>query len=385
MNNFWTLVALEYKKFLIKKSIIIAIIVTFMVSLMVSGIGILINEVVDENGDYINAYEDYKADKIIISELNGREFNKELILEASKGYDENPIMYGEVYRILKNAKSDFTINDFKNMSEEEASMFYDYRKKVIEDTLISSDTWNEKQTEYVLSINESVNEPFVFQYANGYKSFLGVTLMVIILIAFFLISFIISPVFSYEYNKNMDSLILTTKNGKKSVIYAKIFVTFTIGAFLTLALMCFSLLVTLGIYGFDGGLGQIQLYVNFSVYDFTFIQVVALLFVTATIGGIFHASLCMVVSAFTEKSIIPMTVSIIAIAMSGSFSGVPILEKVLMFLPQSISRFDYVIQPVVFNFFGMSFMFYQALFIIVIPIIILFGVITFNRFKNYQG
>ncbi len=385
MNNFWTLVALEYKKFLLKKYIIFGIIVTLFISMLASGIGIFINEVEEINGVSVNAYENYKTQKNVISELNGRLIDTELILEASRGYVENPTKYGAIYHLLEEYNPNLTIEDFINMSEEDASLFYENREKMLESVFDNEEVWSEEQKEYVLSKNQDVDTPFEFQYAFGYKTYLGTPSMVVLLLAFFLLSFIISPIFSYEYNKNMDSLILTTKNGKKSLIYAKIFATFTIGALLTLGFMLFSLITTLLIYGFDGWSGQIQLYVNYAVYNFTFKQTVILLLVTSTLGGVFQAALCMVVSAFTEKAIVPMTVSIIAIALSGSFTGVPVLEKILMFLPQSISRFDFLIQPVVFNFFGVSVMFYQALFIVVIPMIALFGVITFNRFKNYQG
>lgn len=121
----------------------------------------------------------------------------------------------------------------------------------------------------------------------------------------------ISPIFSDEYSNNMDSLILTTKNGKGLVITAKIIASIT---YVTVIGLFFSLLnlLTLGInkglltYAIDelnNPLNSIYKYAT-TPYNLTIIQYYILqtgIFIT---GGIAFGLLVMFISSISRSSLI---------------------------------------------------------------------------------
>lgn len=121
----------------------------------------------------------------------------------------------------------------------------------------------------------------------------------------------ISPIFSDEYSNNMDSLILTTKNGKGLVITAKIIASIT---YVTVIGLFFSLLnlLTLGInkglltYAIDelnNPLNSIYKYAT-TPYNFTIIQYYILQTIIFITGGIAFGLLVMFISSISSSGLI---------------------------------------------------------------------------------
>lgn len=405
MNNFWTLVKFEYKKLLFKKAVIISAILAFIVIIFSCFAMVMGN---NSQGDYSNTsmsnYEAMQMYKNYEKQLAGRALDGTLILEASKAYqkvDKNAPTYSEtenyqkyalpyssVYTLIRpvysSYKDTFSLYDFQNLSEEDANNYYTIRETQLRKSLINNPLCSESDVNKILEMDKEVQKPFILEYTDGYQRFLAlsVTTMAIIL---FLIGFIISPIFSGEYNKETDNLILSSKNGKKSFIYAKIFAAISISFSITAIFILSAYFTCMGIYGFDGTNAQIQLLLPSLTYDFTILEATIVLIVTSLLGAIFQTSICMAVSSVSKASILPMSISCILIAIV-MFNGTQniFFDLLRLFLPLSMGIFYDIMTQLIFDFFGIAIPLYQATGIVAVFISILLFFISFKAFKHHQ-
>lgn len=403
MNHFWHLVGYEYKKLLCKKSVILAGVLAFAMSIcvcftMVIGSG---NEQGNHYTENMSNYEAMLLDKSYEQALAGRILDTELILEASRAYQQVDINvptysktesyqkygrpYSSIYRLVDSAYASrgnaFNVQDFQNISEEEASNYYATREHQLRENLTNNPLYSAADVEQILAMDKEVQKPFVMAYTDGYQRFfaLSITTMMAIL---FLISLIISPIFSGEYSQHTDSLILTSKNGKRSLIYAKLFTAFSISTGLTLIFLMSVYLTCMGIYGFDGTHAQIQILIPLITYDWTLLETTGLLIVTSLLGGVFHTTICMSVSAYAKKTTIPMAVSTILIMM-GMFNGVQLEAR--YFLPLSMGSFyDTLSVPLLIHWFGIGIPVYQGICIGACMMSTLLIIVTIRGFRRHQ-
>lgn len=405
MNNFWNLVRFEYKKLLFKKSVIISTVLAFIVVIfscftMVMGS--------NSQGNYysekMSAYEMMQMDKAYEKKLAGKALDGTLILEASKAYqkiDKNVVTYSNtqgyqkyarpyssIYTLIapvySNGGNRFNVDDFQNLSEEDANHYYTIRETQLRKSLMNNPLWSETAINQVLEMDTAVQKPFILEYKDGYQRFFALSVTTIMVILF-LISFILSSIFCGEYNKGTDNLILSSKNGKRSFLYAKIFAAVSISFCITTVFILSTYFTCMGIYGFDGTNAQIQLLLPLLTYDFTFLETTIILIITSLLGSIFHASICLFVSAISKSSILPMSISCILIA-AGMFTGIQnILFRCLRyFLPLSMGNFYDITTQLIFDFFGISIPLYQAASIVAIFISILLFVISWKVFQKHQ-
>ena len=245
--------------------------------------------------------------------------------------------------------------------------------------------FTEENVNAVINLDSEVSKPIVMEYGEGYTRFFALSITNIIIVMI-LIAFIISPIFCEEYQKSMDSLILTSKNGKTSQILAKIFTGVSIGVLVTFILLGACLLTCLVTYGFEGGLSAIQNYVALLTFNFTMLDAVVLLFITSAFGSFLIVSIGLFLSSITRSAIIPLVVSIV-IASLGMFSGInfDIAEKIRFFLPASMGSFwDVVATQLSFNIFGTTVWLYQAVCIVAFSVGSLLLFFAYSNFKKHQ-
>lgn len=405
MNNFWTLVCYEYKKILHKKSALIAfafafVLIVFSCFTMVMGN----NSQGNYDNENMSAYEAMLMDKSYEKALEGRPLDGALILEASEAYqkiDKNVTKYTEsagyqkyarpyssVYALIDAAYvqpgNAFNIDDFQSISEEDANNYYAKRENQYRVNLTNNPLFSDSDVEKIMDLDQAVQKPFIMAYKDGYQRFfaLSITTMTALL---FVISFCISPIFSDEYSKKTDSLILTAKNGRKTFLYAKIFTSISVAFVLALLFILSTYFTCMAIYGFDGTNAQIQLLIPAVTYPFTMLEATILLIVTSLFGAFLHTGICMFFSSITRNSITPMAITSVLI-LAGMFNGTSmiILNKVRFFLPSAMGSFWDITTQLVFDIFGMQIMLYQMICIVSFILGVLFLLVAFQNFKRHQ-
>lgn len=405
MNNFWTLVSFEYKKLLHKKTVLISLTLA-MILIIFSCFSMVIGS--NTQGNYysenMSAYDAMLMDKGYEKQLEGRELNGELILEASKAYQKIDTTagrytdseeyqkyarpYSSVYTLIDaayaHAGSAFNIVDFQNISEEDAANYYAIRENQYRTNLTNNPLFSESDIEVIMAMDEEVQKPFIMAYKDGYQRFfsLSITIMAALL---FVLSFAISPIFSDEYSKRTDSLILASKNGKKSLIHAKIFTALSLTFIVTLVFLLSAYFTCMAIYGFDGSQAQIQLLLPAVTYNFTLLDCTVLLIITSLLGAFLHTAICMFVSSLSKNAITPMALtSILIMAGMMGIPANPILTKLRYLLPCAMGSFFDITTQFVFNVLGMPIMLYQMSCITALLLGILFVSMSFQRFRKHQ-
>lgn len=401
MNNFWSLVGFEYKKIFARKSVIFAIClglfcVILSISLIVMG---------NDSVTGMSNYDTMLMDKEYELELSGRPLDANLILEAaqmyrkiptdvypyssSKEYQQYARPYTSVYNLIDSAYASrgdaFDLADFQNISKEDARNYYKIREMQYKVYLENNDLYGQANVEKVFTLDSEVSKPFTMQYIDGYLRFFAFS-VTNAFIVMFLIGFILSPIFSEEYQIGTDSLILTSKNGKHLQVFAKLATAISFSTAMTLTFLIIGYSLCMMIFGFEGANAQIQLHMPLITYHFTMLEVVGLLFITTILGSFLMTGICVYLSSALNKSVVVLAICVIVILL-GMFNGiaVPGLEKIRYFLPSSMGTyFDVIVNQFSFSVFGTQVMLYQMVCIVafIVGSILLF--LAYGNFKRHQ-
>lgn len=151
--------------------------------------------------------------------------------------------------------------------------FYRARQEKIEKLLnTSSRKLSEEQKIYWQNMNSKVEEPFQYGYYKGWE--IIISSFELLILALLAVCIVIAPVFSGEYQAGTDVLILSAKYGKTKLTTAKLIASylFSILAFTLHVVVAFALPLTA--FGFDGWNLPLQIVNTTIPYPFTFLQAV---------------------------------------------------------------------------------------------------------------
>lgn len=379
MNNFWSLVKFEYKKIFVRKSIFIAIAVSILIVIVTATVNI---RGIDEKTG-MSYYAEMLKDKEDSSNFNGKPLTGELIFEASQAFAKVPQdsyafttsneyykfakPYVSIFRIVDSAytnkNNSFLRQDFAKLTLEQANDYYQIRSKQYRLNLENNPLFSEENIERILEIDNEVEKPFILEYHEGYRRFFNMS-SVSTLCIMILISFILAPILSDEYQKGTDSLILTSRNGKNTFIKAKIFTALTISIILTILIFTISYLICMAIYGFGGTNASLQNMIGLITFNFTLFDVLCLLLITTIFGSFLMMTITLFFSSCTKPLVgLMLSLSIIFV---GLFNGLSKewFVKIRNFLPVPMGSFSDMITQLSFNILGVDIWLYQAVCIV---------------------
>ncbi len=401
MNNFWSLVGFEYKKIFVRKSVLIAMLLALMATIFSAFVLVMGNN--PSTG--VSNYEEMLMDKEYSLALSGSPLDSRLILEASKAYQAIPNgvypysdsveyqkyarPYSSVYTLIDSAYVErgngFDIKDLQEIPEEDANDFYEKRINQYRINLENNPNFTKENVDRIIEADNQVQKPFIMEYIGGYKHFFSFS-TTNAFIVMFLIAFILSPMFVNEYRQRTDSLILTSKNGKTSQFYAKIFTGISFSIAISTFFLLIVYLLCMCIYGFEGANSPIQLHILLLSYNFTMLEVAMLLFATTIFGGFLMAGICFYLSSAMNNSIVVLAVSV-TVVLLGMFNGIfpsPI-EKIRYFLPSPMGTyFDVILNQYSWNILGIDIWLYQAVCIVAFVVGSLLLMLTHRNWKRHQ-
>lgn len=130
------------------------------------------------------------------------------------------------------------------------------------------------------------------------------------LIICFIISFLIGPVFTTEYENKMDGLLLSTKNGKRKVIISKLLASFIITLLSHIAIITVFMLQSIIAYGisdldasFVFTAGDPFTYIA-SPFDYTVLQYVIIMLIVSLLGCIGYCIFTLFISSKCKHSVV---------------------------------------------------------------------------------
>lgn len=333
MNLFFDLAGYEFKKILCRKRTVITLALVVLIG-AVSVFGTIIGNYyyTDENGDEITVsrYDEEMIDRRYGEELSGRVIDADLIMEAVEAYKQVPLngdrhyadteeyrnnarKYSEIYHIVRRTFSLNGVEDFQNLTREQAEQFDKVRREnreyVIENSKISKN-----MRAYWQKCMDRSPEALTYEYSGGYYRFVTIMYTTAIM-AGAAIAIILSGIFSEEYTSGADSLILSSRHGKGLVIGAKLFAAFAISAVLIILLTVISYAETMIVWGTSGADGQLVLMGNIFPYNITIGQSALLYSICALAACIFFAAITAMLSAILKapfNTIVIMAILLIA-------------------------------------------------------------------------
>ncbi len=293
------LVKYELLKILRKKSTLIVMAVSLIVTGFLFGLPILQYQIYDPNG-VIKGTEGIAYEKKQFAELSvplSEEYVAKTIREVQElfqdpehvGNDGNErFLIGDAYwsgvapreKLLALIASTYSApneiqgyNSLPDLDRKEAASFYRKREEKIEALLDQpSRALSREQKEYWSGMADEVEIPLQYGYYGGWEVI--ISSFELLLFSVLAICIVTAPVFAGEYQAGTDAVILSAKYGKTKLITAKIAAAFLFGtaAFILHVLVACGL--PLAAFGIDGWDLPLQIANTVIPYPFTFLQAV---------------------------------------------------------------------------------------------------------------
>lgn len=364
MNSFFDLVGFEYKKILKRKSTLVTLcivlfIITFSFAVMVIGNYYVGDEV------YENKYEAIIKDRNYARELTGRAIDIDLIMETKDAYSKvpNKVSYSDtpeyeeygrpysgVYRILSSIYS----KDIRQLNEKDAQNFYSIRRSLVKEE-INETLLSDKSKQKLIQLDSKIKEPFLFEHTDGYQRFFSMVYITGIMIAF-AVAICISPIFAGEYSTGVDKLILSSRYGRNKLSGAKIFTGITFSIISIIIFIAYTWLLSMMVFGFDGGNGPIQFLFPLSAYPLSLREGITIFSTCIIFSTVFLSSIIMWLSSKFKSpfGVIVLTSILIFAPMMINISQDNIMAyNILHLLPTNMIFVVNVFSPILYEVFGL--------------------------------
>lgn len=250
---------------------------------------------------------DYLTEEYLTGQLQKLQ-QMNLDLESDDGfltaYDE----FGSLFMYLMNSYSDIhnTQYEYDKLNELELSNgadFYEWRIKKLTDYLNlyhGDGNYNDAEKDYWISHAKRVNTPFKWgstTVTEYYRTVLGLGFYLMLVIAV-----CIASVFAGENESGTADILLSSKNGRKKMIWAKVAASLLFSVCyvgIGYGLSCFGIYVLVGADGFDL---PVQLFANEIPYSMTMGQLMLLQLLVSLAMIILTVGLILAISAVTRSS-----------------------------------------------------------------------------------
>lgn len=259
-----------------------------------------------------------------------------------------------LYPDLQDNSLDYAMSHFLlgYVEPEKLDDIYARRQKALDDYLEISST-SEGEKEYILQLNEKVEEPFRYEWTEGWSTILGSTVAEIGSVVALFLAIVLSSIFAGEWHDNTGSLVLTTRNGWNQLAAAKTLtgMSFTAELFALYAVgNIASQLFFFGTAGWDMPIQNIKMIAVGSMnmleaeiyeYGFTFL------------GMLGFAGVVMLVSAVVKSNVLSLLLSLaVCYAPMMISQYLPMsLQKALDLIPLAGSAAD-IFRTNTFHIFG---------------------------------
>lgn len=247
----------------------------------------------------------------------------------------------------------------------------------------AKDQFSNEEKDYLLEQYNDLEVPFYYDYADGWKQFLEYAATTII-ITVLIIGFLVSGIFSSEFQLNADAVFFSTFYGRKKAIRAKIIAGITLISLIYWATVFLYSCIVFGVFGIDGGDCTIQTSLAGwkSIYNISYFQEYILVILGGYIGGLFISAVTMLVSAKTRSTVVAVLIPFVIVFIPSFLSSIPALDKVLGLLPDELLQLTTVIQN--FNLYQVGSNVISSAPILLILYILLFLIILPFLYRIYR-
>lgn len=398
----------EIKKVFSKTVNKIALLILVVALLVVSFFAVNSVDYVDENGTSTsgiaaarnlrndkNQWSGYLTDNVLSEAILK---NEEIIASPeylSKDVKENDKAYAktqgfsDIRTIINKAFCSFNEYDYyraNSVTSDEVRNLYERRIANLTEWLNSDeikDNFSKDEKEFLIAQYNELETPFYYEYSDGWKALLEYATSIMMLLVLIL-GFLVSSIFSNEFQLKADSIFFSAKLGRNKAINAKMRAGFLIITAVYWGTMLIYSAVVLGSLGTDGANCMIQTGLGGwkSFYNITCLQDYLLTMAGGYLGSLFILTLSMLVSAKTHSTTLAVTVPFILLFIPSFFSGISVLSKGLGLLPDQLLQVSQAVN--LFNLYKIGGKVVGAIPIIMILYFILYCILLPMLYSVYQ-
>lgn len=396
------LIKYEFLKILRKKSTIIVMGVSLLLTAFLFGLPILQYQTYNKDGQ-VKGLDGVECEKKQYSyysvpltdeyiEKNIAEYQKLFENPDAVGYDGNEkFIIGDAYwdfvapreKLLNLIASVYDspgessgLNKLSDMDITDGASFYKARNMKVESILNSpSRDLSSEQKEYWSALNDKVETPFRYGYYEGWE--IIISSFELLTFAVLAVCIVIAPVFSGEYQSGTDAVILSAKYGKTKLATAKIISSVLFGVLAFTLHVAVAVGLPLAAFGADGLNLPVQIAGSSIPYPFTFQRAVLV-----NLGVIYLVLLAMIGLTLLLSSkmkspylVLTVLVPVIFIPLFLSPNGTNGAYNLILFLtpyrstmPELGKYVSYQIGGLVFDAFSMRAITYAIISAVVIPL-----------------
>lgn len=398
----------EIKKVFSKTVNKIALLILVVALLVVSFFAVNSVDYVDENGTSTsgiaaarnlrndkNQWSGYLTDNVLSEAILK---NEEIIASPeylSKDVKENDKAYAkmqgfsDIRTIINKAFCSFNEYDYyraNSVTSDEVRNLYERRITNLTEWLNSDeikDNFSKDEKEFLIAQYNELETPFYYEYSDGWKALLEYAPSIMMLLVLIL-GFLVSSIFSNEFQLKADSIFFSAKLGRNKAINAKMRAGFLIITAVYWGTMLIYSAVVLGSLGTDGANCMIQTGLGGwkSFYNITCLQDYFLTMAGGYLGSLFILTLSILVSAKTHSTTLAVTVPFILLFIPSFFSGISVLSKGLGLLPDQLLQVSQAVN--LFNLYKIGGKVVGAIPIIMILYFILYCILLPMLYSVYQ-
>lgn len=284
--------------------------------------------------------EDVLREVIKENELinNSAEALSDDIREQNKAYAKKQGI-SDIIDVINLAYSEWRDYDYyaaDSVSVDEVKNVYERRISTLERWLDSGEeTFTDSQRDFLIRQYENLETPFYYEYIDGWRALLQ-NISTFILILALIIGFLVSGIFSDEFQTKADSIFFSTKLGRNKAILSKMSAGFLITTVFYIVFVFLYTFIVLLVLGADGANCPVQLDLWRSVYNITFFQAYLFIVAGGYVGTLFAATLSMIVSAAAHSTVAAVIVPFIILCAFPFLSRIITLPGICSFFPDQL-------------------------------------------------
>lgn len=260
------------------------------------------------------------------------------IQEQDKAYAKKQGML-RISDLINNAYSEWRDYNFlaiDNVSAEEAKQVYEKRISALKGYLDSGEeTFTDAQKNFLIHRYESLKTPFYYEYMEGWSALLQ-NISTFILMLALIIGFLVSGIFSDEFQIKADSIFFSSKLGRDKAVVSKMSAGLLITTVFYLVFVFLYTLIVLLMLGADGANCPIQLDLWRSTYNITFFQAYLLIIAGGYVGTLFAAMISMMVSVVSRSTATAVIVPFMILCVFPFLSRIITLPGICSFFPDQL-------------------------------------------------
>ena len=244
-----------------------------------------------------------------------------------------------IAELINNAFSewrDYNYYAIDNVSIEEAGSVYERRVSNLKKYLDSGEEiFTDLEKEFLIQRYEELKTPFYYEYTDGWSALLQ-NVSTFILILALIIGFLVSGIFSDEFQTNADAIFFSSKLGRNRAVLAKMGAGFAVTTVFYVVFLLLYTAIVLAALGADGANCPIQMDMWRSAYNITFMEAYLLIAAGGYVGTMFASTLSMLASAAMRSTATAIIVPCIVLCAFPFLSRVITLPGICSFFPDQL-------------------------------------------------